>query len=86
MAAISMMVGVTMINAFALSGSSFLFPMLRNKDVDKERKGHDLAVEQLQKARVDWSKKRTERQDFINETLREQDHAISTFKDVDNGM
>ena len=60
--------------------------MFRNKDIYKECKKHTLAVHQLQKVRDEWSKKRTGRLDFINETLKKHDHAISTFKDLDNAM
>ena len=80
------MVGWAIINAFAYAWSNFLFSMFRNKDIDKERKWRDLAIEQLQKAWDKWPKKRRERLNFINETSRGQKHAISTFKDVDNVM
>ena len=46
--------------------------MFGNKRVDEERKRHDLAIEQLQRARDEWAKKRTERIDYINETLKER--------------
>ena len=47
-----MLVGGAMVNALAFSGSNFLFSMLRNSDLNEERKRHDQAVEQLQVARV----------------------------------
>ena len=40
-------------------------------------------MEQLQAAQADWSKKRTERLDWVNEELRRQGHAVRTFQDVD---
>ena len=86
MAAIGMMVDGAIVNAFAFSGSNFLFFILRNKDIEEEPKRHDLAVEQLQKTRDEWYEKRTERLYFINETLRNQDRAISTFKAMDNTL
>ena len=45
-----------------------------------------LLLYNMQNARDEWSKKRTERLDLINETIRRQGNAISTFKDVDNAM
>ena len=48
--------------------------MLRD-DGGKERKRHDLADEQLQRARDKWNKDRIKRLDFINKRLCEQNKA-----------
>ena len=40
-----MLVGGTMVNALAFSGSNYLFSMLRSSDLNEERKRHDQAVE-----------------------------------------
>ena len=81
-----MLVGGTLMNALAFSGSNYLFTILRSAGVDEERKRHDKAVEQLQAAQASWSRKRTERLDWINEELRRQGHAVKTFRDVDDAM
>ena len=81
-----MLVGGALGNALAVSGSNYLFTMLRSSGVDKERKRHDKAVEQLQAAQATWSRKRTERLDWINEELRRRGHAVQTFRDVDAAM
>ena len=47
-----------MINALAFSGSNFLFSRLSRESVDKERKRHDKAFEDLQRAQIEWEKKR----------------------------
>ena len=86
MASIAMLVGGALVNALAFSGSKYLFTILRSSGVDEERKRHDKAVEQLQAAKASWSRKRTERLDFINEELRRQGHAIKTFRNVDAAM
>jgi len=78
-----MLVGGALVNALAFSGSNYLFSMLRSSGVDEERKRHDKAVEQLQAAQVEWSRKRTEHLDWINEELRRQNHAVQTFRNVD---
>ena len=70
-----------MVNALAFSGSNYLFSMLRSSDLNEERKRHDQAVEQLQAAQAKWSRKRTERLDWIS-----QGHAVQTFRDVDDAM
>ena len=46
-----------MINALAFSGSNFLFSSLSKESIDKERKRHDKAIEDLQRARIEWAKK-----------------------------
>ena len=81
-----MLVGGAMVNALAFSGSNYLFSMLRSSDLNEERKRHDQAVEQLQAAQAKWSRKRTERLDWISEDLRRQGHAVQTFRDVDDAM
>ena len=81
-----MLVGDVLVNTLAFSGSNYLFTILRSSGVDEEHKRHDKAVEQLQAAQASWSRKRTERLDFINEELRRQGHAVKTFQDVDAAM
>ena len=83
-----MLVGGAMVNALAFSGSNYLFSMLmlRSSDLNEERKRHDQAVEQLQAAQAKWSRKRTERLDWISEDLRRQGHAVQTFRVVDDAM
>ena len=52
---IAMLVGGTLVNALAFSGSNYLFSMLRSSDLNEERKRHNQAVEQLQAAQAEWS-------------------------------
>ena len=75
-----------MVNALAFSGSNYLFFMLRSSGLNKERERHDQAIEQLQTAQAEWSRKRTERLDWISEDFRRQGHAVQTFRDVDDAM
>ena len=51
MAAIGMMVGGAVVNAVAFTGGNYLFSLLGDKsaEAEKERKGHDLAIEELQR-------------------------------------
>ena len=83
MASVAMLVGGALVNALAFSGPNYLFSMLKGSGVDAERKCHDKAVEQLRAAQAEWSPRRTERLDWINEELRRQNHAVQTFRDVD---
>ena len=82
MASVVMLVGGVLVNALAFSGSNYLFSMLRRSGVDEERKHHNKAVEQLQAAQANWSRRRTERLDWINEELRRQNYAVQTFRDA----
>ena len=50
MASIGFLLGRAIANALAFTGSSYLFHSLSKDSINKERKRHDLAVEQLQKA------------------------------------
>ena len=86
MASIAMLVGGGMVNALAFSGSNYLYSMLRSSDLNKERKCHDQAVEQLQAPQAKWSRKQTECLDWISEDLRHQGHAVQTFRDADDAM
>ena len=72
--------------ALAFSGSNWLFSMLRCSGLDEERKRHDKAVKQLQAAQAEWSRKRTERLDWISEDLRREGDAVQTFRDVNDAM
>ena len=48
MASIGFLIGGTLINTLAFSGSNFLFSSLSKESIDKERKRHDKAIEDLQ--------------------------------------
>ena len=69
MASIAMLIGGAIVNAVAFSGSNYLFSKLRSSGVDEERKRHDKAVEQLQSAQAEWSRRRTVHLDWINDEL-----------------
>ena len=73
------------INATAFSGVSLGFCMLRN-DGGKERKRHDLAEEQLQRARDKWNEGQMKQLDFINKRLREKNEARAYINNVDEAM
>ena len=66
MASVAMLIGGTLTNALAFTGSSYLFHRLSKNSIDRERKRDDLAIEQLQKAQIEWAHKRQQRIDFIN--------------------
>ena len=58
MASVAMLIGGALANALAFTGSSYLFLGLSKDSIDKERKRHDLVIEKLQKAQIEWAQKR----------------------------
>ena len=56
--------------ALTFTGSSYLFSRLSKDSIDAEIKRHNTAIEQLQKAQIEWAHKRQQRIDFINNQLR----------------
>ena len=70
MASVVMLIGGALANALAFTGSSYLFHRLSKDSIDKEGKRHDLAIEQLQKAQIEWAHKCQQRIDFIKKQLR----------------
>ena len=70
MASVAMLIGSALANALAFTGSSYLFMRLSKDSIDAERKRHDLEIEQLQKAQIEWAQKRQQQINFINKQLR----------------
>ena len=79
MASVAVLVGGALVNALASSGSNYMFSLLHRSGIGEERERHNKAVEQLQAAQAEWSRKCTERLNWINEELRCQNHAVQTF-------
>ena len=70
MASVAMLIRGALVNALAFTGSSYLFHRLSKDSIDAERKRHNLAIEKLQKAQIEWAHKHQQRIDFINNQLR----------------
>ena len=86
MASVALLIGGAIANALAFTGSNYLFSRLSGTDSLEEQKRHNNALEQLQAATAEWQKERTQRLDFIHKKLRQQQHAVNTFQDVDTAM
>ena len=71
-------------NALAFTGSSYLFSSLSKDSIDQERKRHDLAIEKLQKAQIEWQQKRQQRIDFINKQLMLEKKAEAKFTELND--
>ena len=66
MVSVAMLIGGALANALAFTSSSYLFSRLSKDSIDKERKRHDLVIEQLQTAQIKWAQLRQQRTDSIN--------------------
>ena len=51
------MIAGGLFNAFAFAGAGYLFKMINKDEYGEEMKRHDLATEQLAKARQEWNQK-----------------------------
>ena len=67
-------------------GSSYLFHRLSKESIDAERKRHDMAIEKLQAAQIEWAHKRQQRIDFINNQLRLEQKPETKFTELNNAM
>ena len=81
-----MLIGGALANALAFTGSSYLFYRLSADNIDAERKRHDAAIEALQKAQIEWTHKRQQRIDFINNQLRLERKAETKFTELNEAM
>ena len=79
-----MMAGGALVNALAFSGTNFIFSQFGGHG--EEMKRHNIAIEQLSKARDEYLRQRQQRLDYINKTLRDQHHAEQTFSDLELAM
>ena len=86
MASVAMLIGGALANSLAFTSSSYLLSRLSKDSIDKERKRHDLVIEELQKAQIDWAQKRQGQIDFINKQLRLEQKAETKFTELNDAM
>ena len=86
MASIGFLIGGALVNALAFTGSNYLFSSLSKESIDKERKRHDKAIENLQRAQIEWAKKRQERLDYIRNEIIKEHKAEKRFMDFNSAM
>ena len=71
MATLLFTIGGAVVNALAFSGTNFVFSRFTDHG-EKERKTHDLALENLQRARDKWNEDRNSLissiKDYVNKT------------------
>ena len=86
MASIGFLIGGALINGLAFTGSNYLFSSLSKESIDKERKRHDKAIEDLQRAQTEWAKKRQEQLDYINNEIMKDHKVRKRFMDLNSAM
>ena len=86
MASIGFLIREALVNALAFRGSNILFSSLSKESIEKERKRHDKAIEDLQRAQMEWARKRQERLDYINNQIMKQRKAEKRFADLNSAM
>ena len=86
MASIGFLIEGALVNALAFTGSNYLFSSLSKDSIDKEQKRHDKATEDLQRAQIEWAKKRQERVDCINNQIMKEHKAEKRFMDLNSAM
>ena len=85
MASIAAIAGGALINALAFSGTNAAFSLLGDHG-KAEMQRHNLAMEQLSKAREKYSEERQQRLDYLNKTISQQRHARQTFSALGAAM
>ena len=85
MASLLFTIGGVIVNAFAFSGTNFVFSRLTDHGAE-ERKRHDLALEKFQTARNEWNRDQMKLFDFMNKRLREKNKARMYINNVDEAM
>ena len=79
-----MMIGGAVVNVLDFTRGNYLFSMIGGSDeAEKERKCHDLAIEELQRAESEYRHKRELRLDYLNRQLKAEQHSAQVFEDVD---
>ena len=84
--AVAMLVGGAIVNGLAFTGSSYMFHAFDKPNADKERKRHDLAIEQLNRDTELWNEERKRKLDFINEELMKRNIAARDLSHMDDAM
>ena len=81
-----MLIGGALANTLAFTGSSYLFHRLSADNNDAERKRHDVVIEALQAAQLEWSHKWQQKIDFVNNQLRLERKAETKFTELNDAM
>ena len=82
MVSVAMLIRGALVNALAFPSSTYLFHRLSKDSINKKRKRHDVAIEKLQVAQIEWAHKQQQRINFINNQLRLERKAETKFTEL----
>ncbi len=80
------MVADGIFNAFAFAGAGYLFKMINSDGYGKEIKRHNLAMEQLARARQEWNQKEIEQRAKRAKLRQERSDANEDFKEINKSL
>ena len=80
------MVAGGIFNAFAFAGAGYLFKMINSDGYGKEIKRHNLAMEQLARARQEWNQKEIKQRRKQLELRQERSDANEDFKEINKSL
>ena len=86
MESVAMLIGGALANVLAFTGSSYLFNTLSKDSINTERKRHNVAIEKLQAAQIEWAYKHQQCIDFINNQLRLERKAETKFTELNDAI
>lgn len=81
-----MIIGSAVANAAAFIGGNALYGLVNKSGADEERVRHDKALEDVQKAQVEWSQKRQVRLDYLNDRLQREHDVEKDYADTNEAM
>ena len=81
-----MLIRGALANALAFTSSSYLFNRLSADNIDAERKRHDVVIEKLQAAQIEWAHKWQQRINFINNQLRLERASETKFTELNDAV
>ena len=82
MMSVAMLIGGVLASALAFTGSRYLLHKLSKESIDSKRKTHDVAIEKLQKAQIEWTHKQQQRINFINNQLKLEQASETKLNDA----
>ena len=80
------MVAGGIFNAFAFACAGYLFKMINSDGYGEEIKRHNLAMEQLARARQEWNKKEIDQRAKLAELRQERSDANEDFKEINKSL
>ena len=86
MASVAMLIGGALADALAFTGGSYLFHRLSKDSINAERKRHNVVIEKLQAAQIEWAHKCQQQIKFINNQLRLERKAETKFTELNDAM